>query len=102
MMIAIKILGNKPHLRYSVRRVVTAACKKLCEEYPGLEFSITEVKESRQIFAYTPVLVSPALVINEKLVYDQWIPTYAQVMGWLRAAVEDQIQPGSPDSQANP
>ncbi|RPI33431.1 MAG: thioredoxin family protein [Chloroflexota bacterium] len=92
-MIAIKILGNKTYLRYSVRRVVLAACEVLRREHPELEFCITEVKESQKIFAYTPVLVSPALVINEKLVYARWIPTQEQVLGWLRAALQEQNQP---------
>jgi hypothetical protein len=92
-MIAIKILGTKPNLRYSVRRVVQAACQALLKEQPELQFSISEVKDSQEIFAYTQVLVSPALVINEKLVYATWIPTREQVLGWLREAVEGQASP---------
>jgi hypothetical protein len=89
-MITIKILGIKPHLRYSVRRVVTAACDRLRKEHPDLDVSIVEVKEMQEISAYTPVLVAPALVINEKLVYATWIPNQDQVTGWLRQAIQEQ------------
>jgi hypothetical protein len=94
-MIDIKILGYKAGLRYSLRRVVLAACSVIQNEQAGLEFRITEVKELAEILAYTQVLVSPALVINEKLVYDQWIPTRVQVIAWLREVVADHVQPGS-------
>ena len=60
-------------------------------EYPDLEISITEVSDQQQIEAYTNVLVAPALVVNEKLVYDLWIPTKEQVIGWLRDAIQEHL-----------
>lgn len=100
-LVEIKILGIKPHLRYSVRRVVLAACQALQREHPELEFHIGDVKTSSEIFAYTPVLVAPALVINEKLVYDLWIPTKEQVLGWLRESLEDPIQVNPIDGEGS-
>ena len=83
-MIQVKILGNKTRLRYPVRRVVEAALASLLQEYPELQISVTEISDTAEILKYTQVLVSPALVINEKLVYDLWIPDKAQVIAWLR------------------
>ncbi len=89
-MIKIKILCNKSPMRYSVRRAVEAAYRILLEEYPDLEISITEISDFDEIMKYTQVLIAPGLVINEKLVYDLWIPKKDQVVGWLREAIQEQ------------
>ena len=47
-----------------------------------------------QIEVYTSVLIAPGLVINEKLVYDLWIPSKEQVIGWLREAIHEQLVAG--------
>jgi hypothetical protein len=90
-MIIVKILGTKSHLRYSVRRLVEAAQRTLVVENPDLELNITEITKSEEIAKYTPILVAPGLVINEKLVYDLWIPQKEQVIGWIREAMQDQL-----------
>jgi hypothetical protein len=87
-LLAVKILGTKSRMRYAVRRLVVAAGDHLLREYPALEISITEVSDQQQIEAYTSVLVAPALVIDEKLVYDLWIPSKEQVIGWLKEAIQ--------------
>jgi hypothetical protein len=87
-MIDVKILGIKTHLRYSVRRIVVAAERTLLEEYPDLELNISEINNFEEILKYTSVLIAPGLVINEKLVYDLWIPKKEQVIGWLREAIQ--------------
>jgi hypothetical protein len=89
-MIRVKIAENKTNLRYSVRRVVESAYRTLLSEYPGLELSITELTNYEEISKYTTVIVAPGLVINEKLVYDLWIPKKEQVIGWLREAIREQ------------
>src|SRR5512137_2316466 len=89
-MIHVKILCNKSALRYSVRRVVEAARISLLSEYPDLKICITEIREMDEILKYTPVMIAPGLVINEKLVYDLWIPKKEQVAGWLREAIQEQ------------
>ena len=91
-MINVKILCNKSPLRYSVRRVVEAARISLLSEYPDLMISITEISEMDEILKYTPVMIAPGLVINEKLVYDLWIPKKEQVVGWLREAMQEQAK----------
>jgi hypothetical protein len=89
-MIHVKILCNKSPLRYSARRAVEAAYRILIEEYPDLKISITEIREMDEILKYTSVMIAPGLVINEKLVYDLWIPKKEQVVGWLREAIQEQ------------
>lgn len=80
----IKILGLKSRQRYLVRRVLTAALSELQKEFPHLNYEITESGEWEIIRQYTQVMIAPALVINEELVYDLWIPTKEQVLAWLR------------------
>jgi hypothetical protein len=89
-MINVKILCNKSPLRYSVRRVVEAASISLLSEYPDLKVSIIEISEMEEILKYTPVMIAPGLVINEKLVYDLWIPKKEQVVAWMREAIQEQ------------
>jgi hypothetical protein len=94
MIIAVKILGTKSRQRYVVRRLVSAAADTLRFEYPDLKVTITEINDRQGIEAYTYVLIAPGLVINEKLVYDLWIPTKEQVVGWLREAIQEQFIAG--------
>jgi len=89
MHISVKILGTRPRQRYSVRRLVTMAETVLRAEYPDLEVDILEVKTEEEIYKYTYVLIAPGLVINEKLVYDLWIPSREQVLGWMREAIAE-------------
>ncbi len=91
MLIDVKILGNKPPQRYAVRRFVLAAATVLQHEYPDLEVQITEIKDREGIEVYTCSFIAPGLVINEKLVYDIWVPTKEQVIGWLREAIQEQL-----------
>jgi len=98
-MINVKILGTKTCQRYSVRRLVEAAQRTLLAEYPDLEVSITEIREMEEISKYTPVMVAPGLIINEKLVYDLWIPPKDKVITWLREAIQEQ---GSTSSEISP
>jgi len=92
MHISVKILGTKSRQRYSVRRQVLVAENVLKAEYPDLEVNILEVKTEEEINKYTYVLIAPGLVINEKLVYDLWIPSKGQVLGWMREAIAE-MQP---------
>jgi hypothetical protein len=92
MHVAVNILGTKTRQRYAVRRLVTVAETVLRSEYPDLEFDIFEVKTEKEIYKYTNVLIAPGLVINEKLVYDLWIPSKEQVIGWMRDAIAE-MQP---------
>jgi hypothetical protein len=87
-MIHVKILGIKSRMRYPVRRIVEAAQVSLLAEYPDLKLTITEISCMDEIQKYTPVMIAPGLVINEKLVYDLWVPRKEQVIGWLRDVLQ--------------
>ena len=89
MLITVKILSTKSPMRYCVRRLVALAETVLQPEYPDLEVKILELKTIEEIYKYTQVLMSPGLVINEKLVYNQWIPTKEMVFGWMREAIAE-------------
>lgn len=89
MLITVKILGIKSPMRYSVRRQVMQAESVLRAEYPALEVEILEIKTEAGINQYTRILTAPCLVINEKLVYDLWIPKKEQVLGWMREAIAE-------------
>ena len=89
MHLTVKILGTKSSMRYSVSRLVTMAETVLRAEYPDLEVEIQELKTEEEIFKYSQVLIAPGLVINEKLVYDIWIPKKEQVLGWMREAIAE-------------
>jgi hypothetical protein len=82
-MIHVKILGYKSRMRYPVRRIVEAAAASLLAEFPDLKLTISEVSSMDEIQKLTAVMIAPALVINEKLIYDIWIPRKEQVIGWL-------------------
>jgi hypothetical protein len=86
-MLTVKILGTKTRQRYAVRRLVIVAQAALRAEYPDLDVEVIEVRELDEIGKYTPVMIAPGLVINEKLVYDLWIPSKEQVIGWMRESV---------------
>ncbi len=57
----------------------------------GLEAEIIKVKEFAEIEKY-PILHTPGLVINEKLVCSGRIPTVAEISSWLADA---QMEPAA-------
>lgn len=84
----IKILGLKAQQRYIVRCVVESVLARVQKDYPYCRVVIEEVKDWETIQRYTPVMIAPALVLNDELVYNQWIPTREQVEKWLRERIE--------------
>ena len=92
MRIAVNILGTKTRQRYGVRRLVTIADSVLRSEHPGLDVEFLEVKTGEEIYKYISVQIAPGLVINEKPVYDLWIPSKEQVIGCMREAIAE-MQP---------
>lgn len=84
--LVIKILGYRTPQRYSLRRTVQAALPAVLQTRPGLRVEIVEVRELEQILAYTPILILPALVINERLACAGRFPRRDEVAAWLQAA----------------
>jgi hypothetical protein len=89
-MLDIKILGLKYSNRFLMRRVVTVALDELRQEHPDLEATVTHVKDLDGILKYTPVLMTGALVVNEKLVCVGRYPKKEEVVGWLKEALDAQ------------
>lgn len=79
-MIIIKILGrgcaNCKRLEAMVKQVI---------EEEGLAADIVKVTEMDEIMKY-PILSTPGLVVNEKLVSSGRIPTRAEISEWLVSA----------------
>jgi small redox-active disulfide protein 2 len=78
-MITIKVLGsgctNCKRLEAAIRKVV---------ETLAIEAQIEKVTDYAEIMKY-PILSTPGLVVNEKLVSAGRIPSEAEIAGWLKA-----------------
>ncbi len=76
-MVKIKILGpgcsRCERLENAVQRVVTAQ---------GLSAEIEKVTDEREIMKW-PILFTPGLVVNDKLVASARIPRDDEIVGWL-------------------
>lgn len=80
-MLNVKILGggcaNCKRLEAQTRKVV---------ENLGIEAEFEKVTDHEEIFKY-PILSTPGLVINGKLVSAGRIPSDSEIAGWLQAAL---------------
>jgi small redox-active disulfide protein 2 len=77
-MLNVKILGsgctNCKRLEATTRKVV---------ESLGIEAEIEKVTDYAEIMKY-PILSTPGLVVNEKLVSAGRIPTENEIAGWIK------------------
>jgi len=83
-MITIKVLGSGCANCKKVEGIV----RKVISEM-GLEADVIKVTDYNEIMQY-PILSTPGLVINEKLVCSGRIPNQAEVTTWLADAVIEQ------------
>ncbi len=89
MKIGVKILGSKTPQRYAVRRAVLAAQAALSLEKSDLLIEISEVKDLSEIARYTPVLIYPGLVVNDRLVCVGRFPSKDEVLAWFQQALAE-------------
>jgi hypothetical protein len=84
----IKILSYKSPQRYAVRQTLKVAQKELQKKLPGFEIQVEELKTLEEIEQYTPVVILPSLVVDEKLVCVGRFPKKFEIVGWLQDAQE--------------
>ena len=81
-MMNIKVLGPGCAKCHALEDAVKAVVKEL-----QLDAQVEKVKDMKQILAYN-ILMTPGLVINEKVVAAARIPNAAEIKGWLNEAVQ--------------
>jgi small redox-active disulfide protein 2 len=81
-MLVVKVLGSGCANCKKVEAVARQAVANL-----GLDAQIEKITEYAEIHKY-PIMATPGLVINEKLVSAGRIPTEAEVTTWLTTAAE--------------
>ena len=81
-MLIIKVLGSGCSNCEKLSALVKSSVTKL-----GVEADIAKVTDYDKIMQYH-VLMTPGLVINEKLVSAGRIPSEAEISSWIMAAVE--------------
>ena len=86
-MLTVKILSYKRPQRYAVRQTLLAARNVLRKAYPDFDFETVQVKTIDEMEQYTPVLILPSLVVNEKLVCVGRFPKKDEVVQWLQEAL---------------
>jgi len=79
-MLSIKILGTGCPNCQRLERTAKEAVEEL-----GLEATFLKVTRMDEIMKY-PILATPGLVVNEKVVCSGRVPTKAEVTTWLTTA----------------
>ncbi len=88
MVLNIKVLGPGCWNCQRVEQQAVTTLEALEEENPSLEATIQHVTEYAEIMKY-PIISTPGLVINEKLVCAGRIPSEAEVRQWLTSAMAE-------------
>lgn len=85
-MLNIKVLGPGCSKCYAVERAAIAGLEALGKENPELEVTFEHIEDILEIEQY-PILFTPALVVNEKVVCSGRVPKRDEIIGWYRAAL---------------
>lgn len=91
MALTIKVLGPGCANCYRVEERAVEALEALAEEDPSLEATIQHVTDLDEIMEY-PIMFTPGLVINEKLVCAGRVPAVKEVIGWMREALAERVE----------
>ncbi|UCC89377.1 MAG: thioredoxin family protein [Anaerolineales bacterium] len=88
-MLTIKVLGPGCYNCQMLAQQAVEALEAVAQEQPQeLEVTILKVTEREEIAKY-PILFTPGLVINEKLVSAGRIPSTDEIKGWLTQALAE-------------
>jgi len=88
-MLSVKVLGPGCRNCQLVEQVAMSGLEALLSENPNLEVTLEHIDDILEIEQY-PILFTPGLVVNEKLVCAGRIPSEQEVIGWLREALIQQ------------
>jgi small redox-active disulfide protein 2 len=79
----IKVLGPGCAKCQQLERTVKEVVKEL-----GIDVKVEDIKDIKKIMEY-PILSTPGLVINEKLVFSGRVPNKAEVTKFITAALSN-------------
>jgi len=82
----IKVLGPGCTRCHQLEQTAREVVREL-----AIDASIEEVKDVRKIMEY-PILTTPGLVIDEKLVCSGRVPTKAEVTSFITTALENETK----------
>jgi len=84
-MLQIKVLGPGCRNYYLLEQMAAASLEDLLEEHPDLKATLEHIENPLEFQKY-PILFTPGLVVNEKLVCAGRVPSKKEVTGWLSSA----------------
>jgi len=86
-MLSIKVLGPGCAKCNLLERHAVEALEMLAEEDPTLEATIQHISDLDEILQY-PIMSTPALVVNERVVCNGHVASAAQIKKWLQEALQ--------------
>ena len=86
-MLSIKVLGPGCVKCNLLERHTREALEMLAKENPTLEATIEHISDLDEILRY-PIMSTPALVVNERVVCNGHVASIAQIKKWLQEALQ--------------